>query len=335
MVKRQYHASIPTRRARAALAVSLGIAVGAYVIARAHVYSAWGADIDQSWAGALALRDGANPYVAIGPTGTFLRWPWPLFYPLPALLLALPLSALPMGIARAAFLSVSTAWLAYAVTQRGYWRLAIFASAAFLGAIASGAWEPLLMAAALTPAAAAILIAKPNVGAALACALPFRRTTVIGLRGAAVLFAVSLAVRPGWVPEWRSALRSGTHSAGPITRPGGFLVLAALAKWRRADARLLVAMASVPQSMILQAALPLFFVTRHCVEIMLLALLLYIPFAVQLHYAAANAPFPVLTAHTGNAMALCLYLPCLVMVLLRPNQWCGLDDPPLTLRRTK
>ncbi len=103
-------------------------------------------------------------------------------------------------------------------------------------------------------------------------------------------------------------------------------MLAALAKWRRADARLLVLMASVPQSMILQAALPLFLITRSRAETILLALLSFIPYAVQLHYAALNTLFPELTAHTGTAMIPCLYLPCLIMVLRRPNQWTSIDN---------
>jgi hypothetical protein len=45
-----------------------------------------------------------------------------------------------------------------------------------------------------------------------------------------------------------------------------------------------------------------------------------------LHYAALNTLFPELTAHTGTMMVPCLYLPCLIMVLRRPNCWTTLDD---------
>ncbi|MFI5250226.1 MAG: hypothetical protein ACHQTF_09650, partial [Gemmatimonadales bacterium] len=285
-----------------------------------------GADAVQSWAGAWVLRRGENPYTAIGPNGTFMHWPWPLFYPLPALILTLPFTVLSLAVFRPVFLGLSSAWLAYVVSRRDIWRLAVLASAAFLGAIAAGAWEPLLVAAALTPGACFTYLAKPNVGLVLASGLPRRRATYIGIALTVLLFAVSLVVRPGWIPEWREGLRAGTHLAGPITRPGGFIVLAALAKWRRADARLLVLMASVPQSMILQAALPLFLITRSRAETILLALLSFIPYAVQLHYAALNTLFPELTAHTGTAMIPCLYLPCLIMVLRRPNQWTSIDD---------
>jgi hypothetical protein len=317
--------SPPSRRTRILAAVGMGLVVAGYVFAREHQYPQWGADIVQSWAGAWTLLRGENPYTAIGPNGTFMHWPWPLFYPLPALILTLPFTILPLAVFRPVFLGLSSGWLAYVVTRRDMWRLAVLASAAFLGSIAAGAWEPMLVAAALTPGACALYMAKPNVGLALASGLPRRRATYVGIGIALLLCAASLVVRPGWIPEWREALRGGVHLAGPISRPGGFLVLAALAKWRRADARLLVLMASVPQSMILQAALPLFLVARSRTETILLAMLSFIPYAVQLHYAALNTLFPELTQHTGTAMVPCLYLPCLIMVLRRPNEWTTID----------
>jgi hypothetical protein len=316
----------PTRSRRVAIATAVGLAVAAYVVARARVYPSWVADIAQSWVGARALLRGQNPYLAVGPMGTAMYLPWPLFYPLPALLFTAPFTLLPMDLFRPVFLGGSSAWLAYVVTRRDYWRLALFGSAAFLGAIASGAWEPLLVAAALTPGAAALYLAKPNVGLALASALPVRRATVVGIGIAVALFVVSVIIRPGWIGDWREALRAGTHFAGPLTRPGGFLILAALAKWRRAEARLLVAMAAVPQTMMLQAALPLFLVARSRTETMLLAMLSFIPYAVQLHAATQAVPFQVLTDRTGTLIALCLYLPCVVMLLRRPNRWSALDD---------
>ncbi len=316
----------PSRGVRLAAAVILGLIVAGYVFAREHAYPQWGADAVQSWAGSWVLRRGENPYTAIGPNGTFMHWPWPLFYPLPALILTLPFTLVSLAVFRPLFLGLSSAWLAYVVSRRDLWRLAVLASAAFLGAIAAGAWEPLLVAAALTPGACFTYLAKPNVGLVLASGLPRRRATYVGIALTLLLFAASLVVRPDWIPQWREALRAGTHLAGPITRPGGFIVLAALAKWRRADARLLVLMASVPQSMILQAALPLFLITRSRTETILLAMLSFIPYAVQLHYAALNTLFPELTAHTGTMMVPCLYLPCLIMVMRRPNCWTSFDN---------
>ena len=100
------------------------------------------------------------------------------------------------------------------------WRLAVLASAAFLGSIAAGAWEPMLVAAALTPGACALYMAKPNVGLALASGLPRRRATYIGIGIAVLLCVASLIIRPGWIPEWREALRGGVHLGGPDLAAG-------------------------------------------------------------------------------------------------------------------
>ncbi len=318
--------AIPTLHWRWALAVAMGLGVALYVVARAHAFPRWVADIDQSWVGARALLHGQNPYVAVGPSGTAMYLPWPLFYPLPALLFIVPFTALPLDLFRPVFFGVSSAWLAFAVTRRGYWGLAIFASATFLGAVASGAWEPLLVAAALTPGAAALYVAKPNVGLALASALPARRATLIGVGVAAALCVISVIVRPGWISDWRHALASGTHFAGPLRRPGGIIALAALAKWRRAEARLVLTLAAVPQTLMVQAALPLLLVARSRIEIVLLALLSFVPYLVQLHAARQNVPFQILTERTGTWIALCLYVPCVIMLLRRPNVATRLDE---------
>lgn len=327
-LSRGTHASAgaPTRRGRLVVALAIGVAVAAYICFQEQLLSRWVGDIVQSWAGARALGRGENPYAAVGPTGTLFRWPWPLFYPVPALLLVAPLAPLPLSVFRPLFLGASSAWLAYVATRHTYWRIALFASAAFLGSLTAGAWEPLLLAAALTPGAAALYLAKPNIGLALALALPRNRATRIGLGLALALFIASLVIQPRWIGEWHHALSvGGTHLAGPITRPGGIIALVALARWRRAEARLLLMLATVPQTMIVQAALPLFVVARTRMEIMVLAMLSYIPFAIQLHNAWLTMPFKQFTDRTGTALVVCLYLPCVVMLLRRPNTWTPLD----------
>ena len=78
----------------------------------------------------------------------------------------------------------------------------MLASAAFLGAIAAGAWEPMLVAAALTPGACALYLAKPNVGLVLASGLPIRRATYIGIGVAVLLFAASLIIQIASLAFW-------------------------------------------------------------------------------------------------------------------------------------
>ena len=59
--------------------------------------TAW-SDYDQLWYGVRALLAGRDPYSEVPR-----RYPWPLYYPLPAVFLALPTAVLPLPFARAAF----------------------------------------------------------------------------------------------------------------------------------------------------------------------------------------------------------------------------------------
>ena len=318
----------PSARARVGLALAIALTVAGYVVVRNRIYPDWQADIDQAWAGAMALRRGVDPYAAVGPAGSVLRWPWPLFYPVTALICALPLTLLSMAASRVVFEGVAAGALAWAVTRRSLAPLPLFASAAFLTAVAAANWEPALLAAALLPGGMALLVAKPNIGLALASALfpAPRRAALLGALIGGALLVASFIVVPGWPATWRAALQGGTHFDAPVLRRGGVLVLVALARWRRAEARLLLGLALVPQTMLLYAALPLFAATGTLAETTLLALLSYIPFAVQVH-AIGRVGFTVQTRLTGDWMVWCLYLPCLLMVLRRPHVWSRLGDP--------
>src|SRR5215218_702199 len=87
----------PSRRDR----VIVACLVAAVVAALAPLTDA-GGDFIQLWGGARALLQGADPYAAVGP-GKAVPWPWPLYYPVPALLPALPFTVLPLWLARAAW----------------------------------------------------------------------------------------------------------------------------------------------------------------------------------------------------------------------------------------
>ena len=72
----------------------------AIVIGLCAAYLAWpgvgvvgASDFNQLWYAARALLSGGSPYAAVGPGRTF-DWPFPLFYPLPAVLVAVPFTAL-------------------------------------------------------------------------------------------------------------------------------------------------------------------------------------------------------------------------------------------------
>ena len=66
--------------------------------------------------------------------------------------------------------------------------------------------------------------------------------------GSPVLIAISFLVQPNWVSGvvGQRAERPALHRTH--LRPGGVLLLAVLVKWRRPEARLLAALACVPQT---------------------------------------------------------------------------------------
>src|SRR3954470_17088694 len=53
------------------------------------------ADVAQGWGGARGARAHRNPYKDVGPGRTF-GWPYPLLYPLTAVLTLAPIASLPL-----------------------------------------------------------------------------------------------------------------------------------------------------------------------------------------------------------------------------------------------
>jgi len=64
--------------------------------------------------------------------------------------------------------------------------------------------------------------------------------------GSLVLVGASLAVYPAWLGEWSAALHAGRTYHAPFSRPGGWVLLLAALRWRRPEARLLLAIHCIP-----------------------------------------------------------------------------------------
>src|SRR5262249_35856241 len=111
---RDVTAVVPSRRTRYLLALTLGLLAAAEVwVKTGHPGGA--SDFDQVWYGATVLREGGNPYRAIGPEAR-IYWGWPLYYPLPAMLAVTPLAMIPVHAARSLFAGASVAVLVQAIT---------------------------------------------------------------------------------------------------------------------------------------------------------------------------------------------------------------------------
>jgi hypothetical protein len=230
----------------------------------------YGSDLDQVWYGSRALLRGLDPYSVVGPGLEFDKG-FPLYYPLPAIIAFLPLALLPLETARFVFVGASALLLAYAVTAHGWHRLPMFLSGAYLASLAAVQWAPLLTAAFLLPWLGPVLLLKPNIGIALLLASPSRRLLAWTVLGGGSVILVSLAVDPSWPARWLTLVRSGPHFTPPVLYLGGPFVLLALLRWRRPEARLLVALACVPHTTLPYETLPLLLVARTAKETLFLA----------------------------------------------------------------
>jgi hypothetical protein len=280
-----------------------------YARQRPGVISDW----DPTWTATKALLQGQSPYAAIQVP------PWPnwLLYPLPALLLTVPFTFVPLPLARGIFAAVGAAAFTYAVTRRGRWTLYFLLSGAMLRSWVDVQWPPLLIAAALTPALSWILAVKPTVGFALWSAYPNRKAVLGGL----LFVAVSFLVWPGWVHEWLASVARTPH-APHLYRPGGFLLLLGLLRWRRPEGRLLSCLGLIPQTTALYETLPLALVCRNRVEAAAFATLTML--AHLLFYLGPQGGWPVGAEYQWWVLLILVYLPAIVVVLRRPNE---VDSP--------
>jgi len=266
-------------------------------------------DFSWPWRAAQALLARTNPYTVIQPTG-----PYPFnarfFYPLPAGIIAIPFAPLSPAIAGSTFVALSSGLLAFGLarTRDGLARLPLFASAPFCMAALLAQWSPLMVAGAVMPSLQFLGAAKPNV--ALPCFV--YRPTVRGVVMGVILVAISFAFVPSWVLDWREALRHAPRYRAPITYFGGPILLLALLRWRRPEARTLLGMSLMPQLTLFYDQLPLWLVPTTVWRSFVLSALSWVAWAQW--YPSRAIPTHVTIARPW-VFAL-IYLPALVLLLL-------------------
>jgi hypothetical protein len=272
-------------------------------------------DFDAIWVGARALRAHQDPYATIQSP----PWPWDLQYPLPAVLVALPVSYLRLALARAVLVAVGMGLLAWALTRRAWWPLIALTSGQAFVSVQSVQWAPLLAAGMLLAPLQYLWSIKPT-GLGLFAAYPSRRTVIGGL----VLLGLAFLLWPHWLDGWLAAAHRAPHRAA-VLRPGGLLLLLALLRWRLPEGRLLATLAVLPLTPHLYEAVPLLLVARSRRELLALAVggtlgLL----AVALLPQGADPDHG--TVAWVEILVSC-YLPALVVVLRHPNASVGLLAP--------
>lgn len=277
-------------------------------------------DFAQIWHAAGAVLRGASPYDEIGP-GLAFEWAAPFFYPLPAALLGTPFAPLPEPVAVGLFMAIGVGVLTWTLSQTGYPSLLGLGSACVINAVVVAQWSPLLAGAFVVAPLSALLVVKPTIGLALFVARP----SWWAVGGAFALTAMACLLQPDWVSEWRGALGAASVGEGkafpysaPVTLPGGPIALLALLRWRRPEARLLAAMACVPQTLIPYEGVLLFLIPRGWIECALLVASSHL--MTQWIVPYDDVDLATWIAIVGPAMTMFLYVPATVMVLLRPNR---------------
>jgi hypothetical protein len=209
---------VPDRRLnRACLLSGLGAAI--VMAGLTGYFRRWGwqiTDFDQLWFAGRALLTREDPYRAW--IGAGLQYP--LYYPLHAVVLTLPLAVLPLDIARIALVALTAFVAGFGLRRLGRWWVLAIASPGWWGAALQGQMAPGLAGAALVPSLGFVLAAKPTVGLALFVSRPSRRA----LAGILILTVLCFLIRPDWTGSWLHAIGDAPHIRAPITRPGGVLL---------------------------------------------------------------------------------------------------------------
>jgi hypothetical protein len=203
----------------------------------------------------------------------------------------------------------------------GFASLLAFGSVCVWHAIFVVQWSPLLAAAVVIAPLGFFLVVKPTVGVAYFAARP----TWWAVVGAVTLTTLAFAFDPGWVGQWQVAVgkamamaKHGFPYRAPALMPGGVLVLAALTRWRRSEARLLVMLACVPHTTLPYELVPLFLIPRGWLQSGALVALSHLMWwIVTLDFPHPDFYYTVIE-YTRTSIP-CLYLPCTLMVLRRSN----------------
>jgi hypothetical protein len=200
-----------------------------------------------------------------------------------------------------------------------------FFSAGMLFAVEVVQWTPLHASAYALAPLGVFLIVKPHTGLPIFLARPSWWAVAGGL----VCVAAAFAIDPAWLAHWRASIAFGGAHLGatakgypysaPVLLPGGFVALLALARWRRPEARLLAALACVPQSLYLYETVPLALVPRGVRQSAIFTVLSYVVLMYLIH-GRPWASYPAMAVAGGKMYTLLLYVPLTLMVLARPNE---------------
>jgi hypothetical protein len=224
---------------------------------------------------------------------------------------------MPVTVAGPLFVALSCGVLAFALTTISWRPLLVFMSGAMFLAVFAAQFTPLLLLGFLWPGAMWVGALKPNIALVMLAWCPAMK----GLALMAIVGAIALISMPSWPMEWFKAALASTRHFAPVLGPGGPLMLLALIRWRRPEARLLTAMAVLPSSPLVYEALPLFMIARTRIERCVLAVGSSLGYLLMVGFT--DAQWSSYLARGRWVVVWLCYLPALAIVLRRPNVQFG------------
>jgi len=309
----------PTLRQRLVFAAAIGVVASLGLLLKFAYRPSEPVDFDLIWLGARLLWQGKDPYQLIGPASS-VHWNFPLLYPATSLVAALPLAIMPIRAAAVAFVFVGSALLGFGITQDGWHRLPIFASAAFLDTTLGAQWSSILVAGIFLPSVCVIACAKPQVGLGVLAAANSRRAWTTACIGSLALGGVAFVLLPSWFGEWLTIVRAADHMKAALLQPGGFLIAIVLLRWRRPESWALLVIASLPQTLMWYSFLILLSFPRTYREACVLSLTSSIGYLLY-HFALDHLQPTQSTVRILWVIVICTtYLPCVIAILRRPNR---------------
>jgi hypothetical protein len=270
----------------------------AFVLSCRMLLYAWmperNSELDVLYDAAARLLRRENPYPLAGQS-------YP--YPLPAVLLAVPFTLIPLELARLVF-DILAGWaFAFALWKyRGPYALLALVSGAYLFALGNGQTLPLMVAASLVPALGLLLAVRPTTSAALWVARP----SWMAALGVGAFLVLSFLLLPSWPRDWWAAFPvDQSELTLPVLLPFGFILLLGAIRWRLPEGRLVFALALIPQTTLPYELVPLALVPGNRVE-----MAIYV----------AGTWIAVAAAEAGWLVTLsAVYLPMLYLVLRRKS----------------
>jgi hypothetical protein len=292
----------PPVRTRVIISLTIGLASGLFTgFLLDHFHQGAG---DFNWAvwAAQDLLAHRNPYDRAMQ-----------LYPLTSAIFGFPFAWLRPSVAGGAFYGISSALMAFGLSRDGYHRLLAFLAYPYWAGVVAAQWSPLILASALIPGLLPVTLAKPQLGLPVALTSATRR----GILASLAVLVLTFVLVPNWPWLWVQNLNQYARFIPLLVLPGPLLALA-LFRFRERDARLLFFMAAVPQRWFYDPLI-LWFIPKSRREIVATVGLSWVVGIWRRYH------IPHTFTQAGRWMVLFMYLPMLVVVLLRPRQ---IEDPP-------